>query len=67
MKKDEFEGEMKTISLVKLYELGKISSGFASKLLNITRIEFLDILNKYKVSYFSDTLIDEIESDLANA
>lgn len=67
MKRKEFEGEMKTISLVKLYELGKISSGLASKLLNLTRIEFLEMLKKYNVSYFYDGLEDELESDLANA
>lgn len=67
MKRKEFEGEMKTISLVKLYELGKISSGLASKLLNLTRIEFLELLKKYNVSYFYDGLEDELESDLANA
>ena len=67
MKRKEFEEEMKTISLVKLYELGKISSGLASKLLNLTRIEFLEMLKKYNVSYFYDGLEEEIESDLANA
>jgi len=67
MKRKEFEEEMKTISLVKLYELGKISSGLASKLLNLTRIEFLEMLKKYNVSYFYDGLEEELESDLANA
>ena len=36
MKNQEFEREIKTISLVKLYELGKISSGMAAKILEIT-------------------------------
>lgn len=67
MNNEEFQNEMKTLSLIKLYELGKISSGFASKLLNISRIDFLDILEKYNVSYFYKDVEDELESDLENA
>ncbi|NOY96126.1 MAG: UPF0175 family protein [Chlorobi bacterium] len=58
---------MKTISLIKLYELDKISSGLAAKLLNISRIEFLELLEKYNVSYFHKGLENELESDLADA
>jgi predicted HTH domain antitoxin len=67
MGNQEFETEMKRISLVKLYELGKISSGLASKLLNLPRIDFLDLLAKYNVSYFHKGLQNELESDLSNA
>lgn len=67
MNNEEFQNEIKILSLVKLYELGKISSGFASKLLNINRIDFLDILGKYNVSYFHKGIEDELESDLENA
>ncbi len=62
----EFQKEMKIMSLVKLYELGKISSGFASKLLKISRIDFLELLGKYNVSYF-DNRENELESDFENA
>jgi len=67
METQEFKSEMKTISLIKLYELGKISSGLAAKLLNMSRIDFLELLEKYNVSYFHTSLEDEIESDLSNA
>jgi predicted HTH domain antitoxin len=66
MKSREFELEIKTLSLVKLYELGKISSSMAARILNIPRLEFLEILSDYGVSYFS-TAEDEIESDYGNA
>ena len=66
MKDKEFEQEMKTISMVKLYELGKISSGIAAKLLNITRMEFLKLLAYYNVSYISSSERD-LEVDLKNA
>ncbi|MGV8095209.1 MAG: UPF0175 family protein [Mangrovibacterium sp.] len=67
MENQEFMNEMKTISLVKLYELGKISSGKAAQLLNISRLDFLELLRKYNVSYFHEGLEDELESDLENA
>ena len=67
MENQEFRSEMKTISLIKLYELGKISSGLAAKLLNMNRIDFLELLGKYSVSYFHQGLENEIESDLSNA
>jgi predicted HTH domain antitoxin len=67
MENKEFKSEIKTISLIKLYELGKISSGLAAKLLNITRIDFIELLQKYNVSYFHKGLENELESDLRNA
>ena len=67
MENQEFKDEMKLISLIKLYELGKISSGRAANLLNINRIDFLDLLQKYNVSYFHNGLENDLESDLRNA
>ena len=61
----EFEREIKAASLVKFYELGKISSGLAAKTLGVTRIEFLDRLADYNVSVFSNA--DELETDINNA
>ncbi|GAB6072635.1 hypothetical protein JCM14244_10120 [Venenivibrio stagnispumantis] len=49
------EDEVKIAALAKLYELGKISSGKAAKLLGISRVEFLDLLGKYKVQIEPDT------------
>lgn len=63
----EFKSEMKIISLIKLYEMGKISSGLAAKLLDMKRVDFLEILEKYNVSYFSKGLENELESDFSNA
>jgi predicted HTH domain antitoxin len=66
MQDQEFEREVKIISLVKLYELGKVSSGIAARILNISRLEFLNILSQYNVSYFASTE-EELESDFENA
>ncbi len=64
---EEFAREIKKISLIKLYELGKISSGYAAKLLNMRRIDFLEMLQNYHVSYFFEGIEDELENDLSNA
>ena len=65
MQNSEFEREIKTASLVKFYEMGKISSGFAAQILGISRIAFLDILASNGVSAYAAA--DELETDLANA
>ncbi|HKK10286.1 MAG TPA: UPF0175 family protein [Bacteroidales bacterium] len=67
LKTEEFESEIKIISLVKLYELGKISSGYAAEILNMERTDFLQLLHKYQVSYFNESSVDEIENDYKNA
>jgi predicted HTH domain antitoxin len=65
MQSNEFAMEIKMLSLVKLYEMGKVSSGMAANVLGISRIAFLDILDLYHVSYFADA--SELESDFRNA
>lgn len=63
----EFEYEMKTSSLVKLFELGKVSSGTAAKVLGLTRLDFLELLAKYKVSVLGQYDADDLIDDIANA
>ena len=65
MQSAEFEREIKTASLVKLYEMGKVSSGFAAKILGISRTDFLERLGNYRVSPYPNA--DELEADVANA
>lgn len=64
MNKVDFNHTVKESSLVKLFELGKVSSGVAAKVLNISRIEFLELLGKNHVSYLDD---NEIIEDFENA
>ncbi len=63
----EFEREIKMLSLLKLYELGKISSGTASKILDIPRVDFLEKLGEYKVSVFGFQDEEDLKQDLKNA
>ena len=64
MNKNDFENEMKVSSLIKLFELGKVSSGTAAKVLHISRIEFLELLAKYKVEYLN---VEDLNEDVINA
>lgn len=59
--KKDFEEEAKYLLALKLYELGKISSGKAAKLAGLSRVEFLMKLKKYKVSPFQMDLEEIIE------
>lgn len=67
LKKKDFQSEMKFSSMVKLFEIGKISSGTAARVLEISRVEFLDLLAKYNVSVFGQSDINDISEDIANA
>lgn len=64
LNRDDFGKQIKESALVKLYELGKVSSGTAARVLEITRIEFLELLNRYKVSFLNS---DDLEEDVKNA
>lgn len=63
----DFESEMKASSLIKLFELGKVSSGVAAKVLGLSRVDFLELLSKYKVSILSQYDLDDLKEDIANA
>jgi len=58
---------MKTSSLVKLFELGKVSSGVAAKVLGLSRLDFLELLAKYNVSVLGAYDTEDLNDDIANA
>lgn len=63
---EEFVRELKKAAAVKLYELGKLSSGCAAELAGISRVTFLQMLVHYGASSFNLTQ-DELQKDLLNA
>lgn len=50
----------------KLYEDKKLSSGQAAEMVGLTKRTFLELLGKYGVSLFSNSISD-LHSDIANA
>ena len=64
---EELEYQIRLMASLKMFELGKISSGKAAELLGTTRIDFFNICSRYKVSIFNYSTEDlkiELESDL---
>lgn len=63
----DFEVEMKTSALVKLFELGKVSSGVAAKVLGLSRVDFLELLAEYKVPVLGQYDVEDLNEDIVNA
>ena len=50
----------------KLYEDGKLSSGQAAEMAGLSKRAFIELLGRYGVSVFSQSISD-LHSDIANA
>lgn len=53
-----FARELRVLAAVKLYELGRLSSGRAAELAGMPRVEFLLALGRYQVFPFEAELRD---------
>lgn len=63
---EEFEAEARLLLAVKLFELGRISTGRAAELAGLPKSQFLYSLGRFAVSPFGDEP-EELERDLENA
>lgn len=63
---EEFETEARLLLAVKLFELGRISTGRAAELAGLPKVQFLHSLGRFGVSPFGDEP-EELEGDLENA
>ena len=61
---DAFARELCLLAAVKLYELGRLSSGRAAELAGMSRVEFLMNLGRYKV-FPLEAELQDLESDFA--
>jgi predicted HTH domain antitoxin len=60
----ELESQVRLMAALKMFELGKLSSGKAAELAGVSRIEFLDLCGRYQVpviQYDEDDLTRELE------
>jgi predicted HTH domain antitoxin len=64
----EFEAQLRLMAALKMFELGKLSSGKAAELAGMTRVEFWEMCGRYRVPVFNyapDELEHELRQDLA--
>lgn len=61
--KPEIEQHIRLMAALKMFELGKISSGKAAELAGISRVEFLETCGRYRVSIFNYSE-EELEAEL---
>jgi predicted HTH domain antitoxin len=62
--KAELEQHLRLMAALKMFELGKLSSGKAAELAGMSRAEFFEACGRYRVSIFNYA-DEEIETELA--
>jgi len=63
---EEFAKEARLLLAVKLYEVGRLTTGLAAKLAGVPRLTFFFLLGQYGLSPFGEEP-EELEQDLADA
>ena len=64
---EELEAQIRLMAAMKMFELGKLSSGKAAELAGISRAEFFEMCGRYRVpilNYPPEELQEELELDL---
>jgi predicted HTH domain antitoxin len=67
---EELQAQIRLMAALKMFELGKLSSGRAAELAGISRVEFFEACGRYRVSLFNyspEELESEIQADLEAA
>lgn len=63
---DEFEAQARLLLAIKLYEIGRLSTGLAARLAGVPRVTFMFLLGQYGLSPFGEAA-HELKGDLDNA
>jgi predicted HTH domain antitoxin len=63
---ETFSRDLPLAAAMKLYELGKLSSGRAAQLAGLSRVAFLNRASDYRVPIY-DATAEELQEDVRNA
>jgi len=66
--KSEMEQHLRLMAALKMFELGKVSSGKAAELAGMSRVEFFEVCGRYRVSIFNypdDEIEDELNKEIS--
>jgi predicted HTH domain antitoxin len=61
---EELDALIRLMAALKMFELGKLSSGNAAKLAGMSRVEFLEACGRYNISAFNYSP-EELEAELS--
>ena len=50
---EELQAQIRLMAALKMFELGKLSSGKAAELAGMSRVEFFEMCGRYRVSIFN--------------
>ena len=67
MTREEMEQHIRLMAALKMFELGKVSSGKAAELAGLSKLDFFEACNRYRVSIFNyppEAIAEELEQDL---
>ncbi len=68
MTQEEMEQHIRLMAALKMFELGKVSSGKAAELAGMSRVEFFEVCGRYRVSVFNypaEDIDEELRKDMA--
>ncbi|MFB8791545.1 MAG: UPF0175 family protein [Potamolinea sp.] len=51
--------------IMELLRYGSISTGYAAQILNLSRLEILDLMGQYKISIFPEQTPEELAQEVA--
>ena len=60
---EELEAQVRLMAALKMFELGKLSSGKAAELAGMSRVEFFEMCGRYRVPIFNYSP-EDLESEL---
>lgn len=67
---EEMQAQIRLMAALKMFELGKLSSGKAAELAGLSRVEFFEACGRYQIplfNYSAEELEAELEADLEAA